>query len=309
MFIRTTGLGEALAIAATCLLGVIPLAVHAQDGADDVIVVEGERIEAVDIRNTAREITVGARAAQEPLARFQRPICPGVWGLSEANAQAVIDRIFANARRAGVPVNEEPRCGANIWVIFVDDAGATFERLDDEESHLTRHLTRHQKRRVRAQEGAARGWSLLTTRNEMGRRILDGFEYTLAYREALAMGEPPPTNDVSSVSRLKTGIRKDIELSVVLIDRAALAEVDAHAVADYATMRLLAYTEPPDREASVATVLSLFMPGAKENVPQRMTVFDVAYLQSLYRGDEMQPARFALGNIGKLMKDGEADEE
>ncbi|QZH75507.1 MAG: hypothetical protein JY451_02520 [Erythrobacter sp.] len=272
--------------------------------AQDTIVVQGERIETADIRSTARDITVGSQASQIPLSRFQRPVCPGVWGMSEENAQAVLDRIVANALDADVPVTEEPGCGANVWVIVVDDVDATFERLHDEDSFLTRHLTRYQLRKVRGQEGSVRGWNLISTRNpDTGEVQPDGFELASAYQEALINGEPPPVNEVSQISRLDLGIRTDIELSVMLVERSALAELDSHALADYATMRLLAYTEPPADNGPVSTVLTLFTPEGADMAPQRMTLFDQAYLRALYRSSPTRPARIAIGNITGLMED------
>ncbi len=283
----------------------LPAALAAQPiAAQDTIVVEGERIETADVRSTARDITVGSQATQVPLARFQRPICPGVWGLSGTNAQMVLDRIAANAIAADVPVEEEADCGANVWVILVDDVAATFDQLEEDDSFLTRHLTPYQLRKVRSQEGSARGWNLITSRNpDTGERLPSGFELAGAFQEALNNGEPPPVNEISRMSRLDLGIRTDIELSVVLIERSAIADLDAHAVADYATMRLLAYVEPPSRESIVSTVLTLFEPVEGEFAPQRMTAFDQAYLRALYRSSPTRPARIALGNISGLMED------
>jgi len=272
--------------------------------AQDAIIVEGERIETADVRRTARDITVGSQATQVPLARFQRPVCPGVWGLSEENGQTVLDRITANAIAANVPVNEEPGCGANVWVVFVDDAEATFERLRDEDSFMTRHLSRYQVRKVRDQEGAARGWNQITTRNpDTGQLVLTGWDYTQEYQAANAAGLPPPINEISDMSRLNLGIRTDIEMSVVLIERSAIADLDSHAIADYATMRLLAYVEPPSRDSVVSTVLTLFAPDGQDFSPQRMTTFDQAYLRALYRSSPTRPARIAIGNITGLMED------
>ncbi len=265
--------------------------------------VEGERIETADVRNIARDITVGSQATQTPLPRFQRPVCPGVWGMTEQNAQAVLDRIVANAIAADVPVAEEAGCGANVWVIIVDDVEATFERLENEDSFLTRHLTDYQLRKVRDQEGSARGWNLITTRNpDTGSRVPTGFEATQEFVAARAAGLSDPANAVRGLSRLELGIRTDIELSVLLIERAAIAELDSHAVADYATMRLLAYTEPPREQGPVSTVLTLFAPDDAEAAPQRMTRFDQAYLRALYRSSPTRPARMAIGNISGMME-------
>lgn len=272
--------------------------------AQDAIVVQGERIETADVRNTARDITIGSYSAQVPIARFQRPVCPGVWGMTEENAQAVLDRIVFNALEADIPVAEEPDCGANVWVIVVDDAAATFEQLREEDSFLTRHLTRYQTRKVRSQDGGARGWNIISNRNpETGVVQPDGFELAGQFQEAVTNGTPPPVNEVSRISRLELGIRSDIELSVVLVERSALANLDSAALADYATMRLLAYTSPPSNEGPVSTVLTLFAPGeAGELAPDRMTAFDRAYLRAIYRSSPTRPARIALGNIAGAME-------
>lgn len=287
-----------LAIAPLFALVAIPAA------AQEEIIVEGQRIETADVRSIARDITVGSQATQIPLSRFQRPICPGVWGLTEANAQAVLDRIVANALAADVPVDPAPGCGANVWVIVVDDAAATFEQLHEDDSFMTRHLTRYQLRKVRDQQGSVRGWNLISTRNpDTGEPLPDGFELAGAFQEAVNNGEPPPLNEVSQISRLELGIRTDIELSVLLVERAALADLDSHALADYATMRLLAYTEPPSEQGPVSTVLTLFSPEGGDVAPQRMTPFDQAYLRALYRSSPTRPARIAIGNITGLMED------
>lgn len=282
----------------------LPLFAAAPALAQDAIIVQGERIETADVRNTARDITIGSYSAQVPIARFQRPVCPGVWGMTEENAQAVLDRIVFNALEADIPVAEEPDCGANVWVIVVDDADATFERLREEDSFLTRHLTRYQERKVRSQEGAARGWNIISTRNpETGVVQPDGFELASAFQEAATNGTPPPVNEVNRISRLDLGIRADIELSVVLVERSALADLDSVALADYATMRLLAYTDPPSEDGPVSTVLTLFAPGESgEFAPERMTAFDRAYLRAIYRSSPTRPARIALGNISDAME-------
>ncbi|WP_133304017.1 hypothetical protein [Aurantiacibacter aquimixticola] len=287
-------------------LSLTPIAVHAQDADpddDDVIIVEGERIETADVRNTARDITVGSQATQSPLSRFQRPVCPGIWGMTQDNAQAVLDRIVFNALQANIPVAEEPDCGANVWVIVVDDAAATFERLQEEDSFLTRHLTSYQERKVRDQDSYALGWNLITTRNpETGVQLPTGWYATQGIVDAASAGLPPPGNEIRSMSRLTLGIRTDIELSVVLVERAALADIDSVALADYATMRLFAYTEPPSEDDPVATVLTLFNRNADDSRPLRMTAFDRAYLRALYRSSPTRPARIALGNISDAME-------
>ncbi|WP_156172160.1 hypothetical protein [Aurantiacibacter gangjinensis] len=280
--------------------------VFAQDETEEqganTIIVDGQRIDTADIRSTARDITIGSYSYQVPLARFTRPVCAGVWGLGEDIGQAISDRIMQNAAEIGAEVSDEVGCGANIWVIVVDDVEATFTQLEEDDSHMTRHLTPLQVRKIRSEEGSARGWSVISTRNpDTGLPVPTGFEATQRFFE----GEfGTPVNQVSSMSRSELGIRTDIELSVVLLERSALADLDTDALGDYATMRLLAYTDVPDGDTPVSTILSLFIAGdAAIGAPQRMTAFDRAYLRALYRSSPVRPARMAIGNISALMDD------
>ncbi|KLI62929.1 hypothetical protein AAV99_12795 [Aurantiacibacter marinus] len=274
----------------------------ANDG--NAIIVQGERVDSRDIRNTARDITVGSQAISQPLPRFQRPVCPGIWGLPAEIAQSIIDRIYDNAEAAGIEMNAEPECDANVWLIFVDDPEQTFAQLRDERSFMTRHLTRYQLREIEDQVGSARAWNLITSRNEDGQRVPTGFEYRSLAAQARASGLPGPSVQVRSPSRIQTGIRQDLEMSVALIERSALVELDTYAVADYATMRLLSYTRPPGNEDAVSTILTLFEPDMEAYSPHRLTEFDMAYLQALYRSNEFRPARMAIGSISDLIREG-----
>jgi hypothetical protein len=295
------GLGLALSLSALPAMAQDDDQREAERG---TIVVEGERIESRDVRETARDITAPSASSGEPLARFQREICVGVWGLQAENAQLVIDRIYDNADRADIPVDTAADCGANVWVIVVDDPAATFARLHEQDSFMTRHLSRAQRRAVEAQEGATRAWNVVSYRNRDGQPIASPEENADNAFAARAAGEPPPANPNTNMSRLESAIRLDIELGVVLIARSELASLDAYSIADYATMRLLAQTEPPSREQQVDTVLTLFEPGVSDDAPRYLTLFDRAYLESIYDSSPTRPGRLALGRVAEEMQRG-----
>lgn len=277
---------SAIAIALAASLA-LPLPLAAQDSpappSDEEIVVEGEREpRSWEAREQARDITPRARTGFEPLARFQNPICPGVWGLAPASAQLLIDRIYQNAEQAGVAVNITEGCRANIWVIFVDDPQAEFAKMRRESEFLLDGLDHWELERIEDQDGPAIAWNLTSTRTREGMLPTPGsaqFETTL-------------------MSRTNTAVREDIELSVVLIRRDAVADLDVVAVADYATMRALAKTEPPRRDTAYSTALALF---DRDSAPTRLTEFDLAYLQDLYSSRATQPGRQGHGRVAALM--------
>ena len=291
----------ALLILATTIMMCLPSTAHAQDAPADDILVEGiSEVDGNKARIQARQITPRPAASSDTRPRFQRPICAGVWGLQRANAQLVIDRIHDNARKAEVPVNDDPQCKANVWAIIVDDPATSFEKLRDDNNWMVRLLTRTERNRVERQQGPARAWNLQVTRNRDGFPVATGFEAAALGQlsKVLNGGHIVPAR-TDKMSRLFVPVRRDIEFSVVMIRRAALADVDALTLADYVSMRALAYTEEPEKPVTYDTILNAFKQGSRAD---RITAFDRAYLESLYRSDAHRPARMSMPSFVKVME-------
>ncbi|WP_343345638.1 hypothetical protein WJT74_00625 [Sphingomicrobium sp. XHP0239] len=281
-----------------CVFAAAPAA--AQDPDDEIIIEKRIEVDGQKAREQARDITARTNSYSEPMARFQGEICPGVWGLLEDNAQAVIDRIFANAEAADVPVNREPNCKANVWAIVVNDPAATYAELLEDNSPLVRTLSKAERNAVREQQGPVRAWNIVSTRDEDGNAVLTGFELAAEWQSAITNGTPPPSVPTSRMSRLHIPVRVDLELSVVLVARSSLGDIDSYALADYVTMRALARTQEPDELTDFDTVLSLFAEGRRAD---RMTTFDRAYLRSLYLSSAHRPSRIAMASLTKLMEE------
>lgn len=259
----------------------------ALDGGED-IVVSGERGEIhSQAREQAREITPRTSSIAAPLARMQAPVCPGVFGAELQTAYQIIGRIRSNAERIGHEVIRGEPCAANVIVAFVDDPQDEFEQLRDANHYTVRNLDYWDAKRVREQQGPVMAWNVTAT---MSRDGISGF------------GQPP-TFSSTAISRTELGVRNDIGISVVLISREAIADMDTIAVADYVTMRALAQTRVPEGATQLGTILELFEPGV-EAPPYRLTAFDEAYLRSLYRNQANTPSRLALRDVGRLMESG-----
>lgn len=300
MIKSTTRLIAAPLLAAAGLCLAAPA--FAQQAEPGDIVVEGERTDRREVLRTTRDITQRPRSDGAPVPRFQREICPGVWGLAPENAQLVIDRIYDNAERAEIQINAEEGCGANVWVIVVDDPAATYAQLREDNDFLVRDLSDFDKRLVADQEGPVRAWNVTSTRNREGQVVASGAEVAESFAMASATNMQSANNPVTQMSRLNSAVRLDLEMSVMLIQRSTLGEVDAFALADYATMRLLANTEPPARENVSDTVLTLFSPDAQPGQPDRLTAFDRGYLRAVYDSSATRPYRLALRNVRRNME-------
>lgn len=284
-------LGPVAAIAALALTASPALAQdETTDPEGNVIIVEGELPDGGSAaRQQARDITNRLGTTNEPLARFQRPVCAGVWGLLPENASAVINRIYDNAERVGLLVDDTPDCAANVWVIVVDDPAQTFSDLREDNSWMLDGLGRSERNKVERQTGPVRAWNLASTRTMDGRVMPSGFE-------AAAGGAP--TAETWNMSRLNNAIRRDIDMSVVLIQRSALGAFDAYAIADYATMRALARTDEPSDEITYDTILTLFR---DELAPQRLSTFDVAYLRATNFGPGNRNGYYPLSRVDNYM--------
>ncbi len=271
---------------------------------DDDIVVEGVlEVDGVGSRRQARDITQRLGSTSEPLARWQRPICAGVWGLTEENASAVINRIYDVAEIAGLLVDSTENCAANVWVIVVDDPATTFESLREDNSWMVRGLGRSERNRVENQTGPVRAWNIASYRDENGNAVRTGFDAVADNQLAQQTGGNAggaPVVQSSAMSRLRTAVRLDIDMSVVLIQRSAIGNLNAHTLADYAAMRALARTQEPSWEGPYSTVLTIF---DDEFAPDGLTAFDRAYLRSLNHGSAHRPGTRAMASLDELMEE------
>ncbi|WP_156172159.1 hypothetical protein [Aurantiacibacter gangjinensis] len=292
----------ATALAALCLSALPPA--HAQTAEEQAqdeqrrIVVEGERQTNRAARDQARELTPRAYSTSEPLPRFQADVCPGVWGLSPEFAQPMIDRIYSNAERAGIPVNATENCRANVWIIVVDDPQETYNSLREERSFLVRGLHPRVRREIAEEHGSTVAWHRTSMRTLEGAPLVTGFEAVTANMAAISGTGAPIPSQTDRMSRTRTAIRQDIDFAILLVERSALADRNLFGVADFATMRLLGRARVPENETAFSTVLAYF---TDEYSADEMTMWDRAYLRSMYRGLPNRPSSQALRDLGTLM--------
>jgi hypothetical protein len=258
---------------ATCLvLGSLAVPALAQD-ADSSIVVTG-RSEAPPSSSAvvaqARAVTSEGVLRSEPLALMQDPLCPGVMGLKETGALAIIDRIRANALRLDIRLADETACTPNLIVAFVDDSRRQVNTLHDSEPQVFESLATPDRRALLAQAGPVHAWNLTETRTRDGMPVSRGEGLT----------NPPVAAMWSAHSKIYIPVRSDIVSSFLVLEREAVRGMTLTQLADYATMRGLAQTRPPEAGAPLDTILTLF--DSEGPHPAEMTEFDSAYLAALY---------------------------
>lgn len=226
---------------------------------------------------------MAASSSDDPMARYEEPLCPGVAGLRTRVASAVLTRIRANADAAGIPVAEDTACQANMLIIILDDGQAYLERLADERRSLFVALNTAEKRNLLSQQGPARNW--------LQRQMLTLDGHFVGYRENLV--EIPQARAWSAHSRIYVPVKNVVTSSMVLIDNAAIEGMTVGQIADYATLRGLVGNLPRNEVEDQATILTLFDEGTADK-PEELTAFDRSLLASLYSGLPNLPANLVL---------------
>lgn len=258
--------------------------------ANDEIVVTGQAEEASgsQIHRQARDIAEIGNVRAVSLARFEQPICPGIAGLTTPTAQLMIDRIRENARFVDLRVLPDG-CNPNFVVAFVDDGQAFLTQMVEESPARFQWMSSVAKREMLA-PGPVHVWTDVQPASRDGMPIARGRN----------LASPPTMSNWVSHSRIYLNARNDIITVWVIIDRDAARGLSLEQLADYATMRGLVQTEPPE-DFGISSVLGVFNEDGPW--PPRLTDFDRAYLASVYQGLSNMPAFFKLGRVATELRD------
>lgn len=257
----------------------------------DEIVVTGQR-EAErrrEVHRQARDIAVTGNIFDDPLARFEARLCPGIVGLETEAAGYMIDRLRANARDLGLRVLDDG-CTPNFLVVFTRDGQQMMGELRESSGHLFRFMDAGDKRALFDETGPVRVWT------NIQRRTRDG----MPVANTRDLVNPPVARMDMAHSKIYTPTRNDIESAMVVFDADAVSGMTLLQLADYATMRGLAQTRPAEEGMPVGTILALFEDEASP--PDSLTRFDRAYLRAVYDWIPNLPAATKLGSVNRQLR-------
>lgn len=230
-------------------------------------------------------LPAAAEANEEPLARFEAALCPGVVGLKREAAETMVGRMRATAEMLGLRMAENGDCEANLVVAFVDDGQAFLSELRDARSYIFAEIPRDERVELLGETGPARAMLRVRARSRDGMPI--------SRRESLT--DLPQTWMWSAHSKIYVATRNDIISALVLFDREAIRGMNLAQLADYATFRALVHRLPDPAAAGQTSILALFDEGAAR--PEGFTEFDLAYLSQLYTGLPNLPAPAKLADL------------
>lgn len=250
-----------------------PLAPDETTGDDGIVVTGKTQPHAGNAAfDQARNLSRVDRPYEQALARFERPVCPGIFGLEADYAAAMIDRVRDNAARAKAPLAKE-RCSPNLVIAFVDNGQSLLGKLEREQPELFSRVAASERSELLRGARPVRVLSNVATRRANGAPLARyrGREVQPAVRG----------RSISESFFLPT--RRDIETALVVFDREAVRGMTLVQLADYATMRGLTHTRPASSDVPLQTILSLFEDDAA--APPELTSFDESYLRTVYYWD------------------------
>ena len=178
-------------------------------------------------------LPAAAQADEEPLARFEDALCPGVIGLQQEAAEAMVGHLRANAEMLGLRHGRERRLRGQLHRrLRRRRAGVPVAAARTARSYLFAEMTRDERVALMAETGPARAMLRVRARSRDGMPI--------SRRENLT--DLPQTTMWMAHSKIYSATRNDILSAMVLFDRDEIRDLSLTQLADYATFRALAHT-------------------------------------------------------------------
>lgn len=222
------------------------------------------------------------------IARFEKPVCPAAYGLSEQLSAQLTARMRSVAAAAGATV-QPAGCKANVLLFVPKDRKQLFTQLRSERPEVFGRMPDSEIRDLQNSSEPAVAWHVMRQRGADG-RVLSG-----AWREGQPLIQESVTN-----SRLLPSARSELDVAVVVLDAQAALGLTVTELADYAVMRGLAQTRGDASTAALPTIVAAFHKKQQgQPVPLSLTAMDLAYLKALYRTASFDNVRTA--DVVRLM--------
>lgn len=257
------------------------------EGHSIVVTGANQQVEVTAVQRQVRDIVVRTgNLFEEPLARFEDRLCPGVVGLADNFAATINARIRTLAADLDVRVLDDD-CDPNFVVVFTEDGEAMMRRLMADNPRSFQYLNSGQQADI-LEPGPVHVWTSVEPRTLTGMPIA----------QVRSLVDPPQMSAWQAHTRIYTRTRNDITSVMIAFDTDAVRGLTLRQLADYAVMRGLAQTRAPD-DPAMDTILTLF---AAETPPLGLTEFDMAYLRSLYDGIPNLPGFRRVGGTTRQLR-------
>lgn len=215
-----------------------------------------------------------------PLARYTTPICLDVNGLDYQKNQEIKTNIYTNFNLIKISHSEKD-CRINTSVFFVDNPNAIMRSIYKKSPMLFGPLEYHEINRKLKEDGNSISIQNIIMRGVDGDKIV---------------GKAAPSR---SASLIDLPIRKDIESSIVLVNRNSVVGYTVGQISGFLTFRILANVQIPSSSTG-NSILEMFNIKPSDR-PKQMTGWDISYLKEVYSGNGNLRGVRKIGQITRRM--------
>jgi len=249
------------------------LAAAAPETPLDQVTIEAHR-QVLEQRLSTFVYAVARPEHDESLKRWQRPMCPLVAGLSEAQGEFVLARLSQIARDAHVPLGSE-KCRANFYIIATTQPEELLKAWRHRDRALYGGASASQLGHFLRPDQAVRVWYNASF-GDSGGGVDPGEQGTEIGNRPVATNRRAPN------TRLLMADVLAFSSVIVIIDMKRVQGFSYGALTDYVAMLGLSQFDTQADLGSAPTILQLFAAHPPRPLPAGLTDWDAALLQALY---------------------------
>ena len=211
----------------------------------------------------------------QALARWTKPICPVVVGMSQAQGEYVLLRLFEVARAAGAPVIKAGACETNVYIVATADPEGLVKAWGRRSPVIFAERPDAEVRDFQGTPRAVRAWygaslDRLTTSADSPFEGLEGVARNI---RMVHHGDD---------SRLTSNSPYALTSAILVVDSARASGIRVGALADYLALAALAQLRPQAGDTDAPSILKLFAAPRGSDPPSGLTAWDTAFLHALY---------------------------
>jgi hypothetical protein len=252
------------------------------------------------------------------IARWERSVCPVAVGQTPNFTAFITQRIKYVALAAGARVNTEASCTPNIEIVFTTTPQDLIDNVRKNDPDYLGYVTSSAQREALATiTRPIQAWYTTETvdldgvrRMDSGRRLGGGIAMSNfnamategggANRDAISMLDA--TYAASNGSRIDDGIHSGFNHILIVIDSTKLAGQKIVPLADYISMLALTQLNSLDACQQLPSIVNILAADC-DHAADGMTLFDLAYLQGLYKMGAGRKLLFQRNDIADAMTD------
>jgi hypothetical protein len=242
-------------------------------GAPETIYSDAQReIDLDHSRRVVETMLAPSFSIDDQYARWKRPVCPHVYGLTPVAAWQIEHRIKEVAAMVGAPVDRNDPCIPNIGIIFTAQPQVSLMSIANTQPYLVQGGS--QKLAVRYPVEA---W-YATFKVDY-----DGFKNIDIPWEKITPPLDEPPHVAANTSRLHTGQTAEMAAATVLVDTQAVTGMTLGELGDYLALMTLAQASQFGTCQPMTTLANLMLKGCDPAaVTHKLSHVDIALLTALY---------------------------